>query len=77
MISTTPHCGGPVGYDGEDLCADCDVQEIAARLSECGVEELKKLRRRVEDRLRKSPSELILIAARMAAAGSIRVDDLL
>jgi len=70
--------GGPArGFLGEDLCHACDVAELKALLSECDADEVKKLRRRVEDRLRKSPADLLIVAAELAASGAIRVDDLI
>ena len=40
-------------------------------------EEWGRLRRRVEDLLRKSPADLLHVAARLAAEGRIRIDDLI
>jgi len=40
-------------------------------------EELAKLRRRIEDLLRKSPATLYRVAGQLAADGEIRIDDLI
>lgn len=84
MSRTCTHCGVELppgspcqGFEGEDLCNDCNVAEIKALLSECDGEELKKLRRRVEDHLRKSPADLLAIGARLAAGGRIKIEDLI
>ena len=84
MTSHCTHCGVELtpgspcqGFEGDDLCDGCNVAEIKALLSECDKEESKKLRRRVEDHLRKSPADLLDTGARLAASGAIRIDDLI
>ena len=56
------------GFEGEELCPDCNRAELRALLRDCDPEELKTLRRRIEDLLRKSPADLIRIGADLAAS---------
>jgi len=66
--------------DGESLlCPTCHREEIKAILSDADLdrEEWARIRRRVEDHLRKSPASLLDVAAGLAATGQIRIDDLI
>jgi len=54
--------------------------ELARQLlmdGELDREELAKLRRRIEDLLRKNPAALYRVAGRLSADGEIRIDDLI
>ena len=85
MTRACTHCGGDLapgsprqGFEGDDdLCPACNRAELAELLRDCDPDELKTLRRRIEDLLRKSPADLLHVAADLAAAGRIRIDDLI
>lgn len=56
------------------------AQELARQLlmgADLDREELARLRRRIEDLLRKSPATLYRVAGGLAANGEIRIDDLI
>ena len=55
--------------DACPLCAECAQREVSGLLEGLDREELGKIRRRVEDCLRKSPIILMRVAANLAAGG--------
>lgn len=61
------------GNDGERLCEQCARREIIGLMSDMEPEELKKLRRQIEDRLRKSPRAVREVAISLAVQGEIRI----
>ena len=76
------HCGAKIDhpkmiYRGDQLCPDCLRAEIRAMLVDCDPEETAKLRRRIEDAMRKSPGLLIEIGAILASRQQIKIDDLI
>jgi hypothetical protein len=75
-------CDNPAsGYisplDGEPRCLECARIEIIGLFEGADKSDLAKLRRRVEDRLRKSPGDLWGVIALLASTGSISWQDLL
>ena len=80
-MSRCPYCDSPHlsqyrGLDGEFLCPECGRREILGVLSDLDAEETKKIRRRIEDRLRKSPRLMLDIAVQLILAGEIQLPDL-
>ena len=74
-----PASAGRVGFiDGGNLCHACHRAEIEALLrgADLDREETGKLRRRIEDVLRKNPGVLLQVAVLLAADGSVNIDDL-
>jgi len=73
--------GGPCHFrspfDNLPLCSECARREILGILEGLDLKEMAKLRRRVEDHLRKSPADLIAIICRLAAKGSIEITDII
>ena len=83
-MTACTHCGcalplgaPPRGFEGDHLCRSCDAAETRALLSECNGEDLKKMRRRMEDAVRKDRGLMIRLAADLAAEGRIKIDDLI
>lgn len=82
MMNNCAHCQADVpasawlGIDGNPLCQSCAESEVLAMLRDCDAEEIKTLRRRVEDCLRKHPATLLHIAAILAVQNRVRIDDL-
>lgn len=74
-----PRSAGKSGLDGELLCSECHRAELLDlfRSADMDVEEVKTLRRRIEDCLRKNPGWLLHVAAWMASEGAIRFEDLI
>ena len=58
------------------LCQNCSQQEIRKLVEKLQSEDLNKLRRRIEDRIRKSPQDLISVICTLAISGSIRMNDI-
>jgi len=78
MSITCPYCNSPtvsqyVGNDGEALCVECARREIVALLHDLDGMEKKILRRRVEDRLRKSPALMEEISIILLTRGEINL----
>ena len=73
LYCDSPHLAQYIGNDGEPLCADCARREISGLLNDMDPEELKKLRRQIEDRIRKSPQAVREIAISLACQGEIRI----
>ena len=74
-----PASAGRVGFiDGGNLCLACHRAEIEALLrgADLDREEMGKLRRRIEDVLRKNPGVLMSIAVLLASDGFVNIDDL-
>jgi len=77
-------CGGvPLSPNREPLsrepiCMDC-LEDVLRQeyLQELEPEDLVKLRRRIEELLRKTPQSLIEVAAHLGARGLIKYEDLL
>jgi len=77
-VNCCPYCDSPhlsqyQGLDGERLCEQCARREIIGLMSDMELEELKKLRRQIEDRLRKSPQAVREIAISLACQGELRI----
>jgi len=78
MSITCPYCCSPlvsqyIGNDGEALCTECARREIIALLHDLDGMEKKVLRRRVEDRLRKSPALMEEISTLLLTRGEINL----
>ena len=73
-----PQSAGRMGLDGEKLCSECHRAELLALLQDADLdrEEMTKLRRRIEDVLRKNPTKLLRVAAWLASEEVVRIDDL-
>jgi len=76
MSITCPYCNSPlisqyIGNDGELLCTECARREITGLLHDLDGLEKKVLRRRVEDRLRKSPALMEEISILLLTRGEI------
>ena len=73
-----PQSAGRMGLDGEKLCLECHRAEIEALLrgADLDREEMGKIRRRIEDVLRKNPGVLMSIAVLLASDGFVNIDDL-
>ena len=76
MNESCPYCDKPnlsqyIGLDGELLCQECARREIIGVLTDLDQDETKKLRRRIEDALRKNPSALQDVAALLIMQGVI------
>lgn len=79
---TCRDCGGePTVYvsplDACPLCPECAEREIIGLLEGIDQEDLTKIRRRVEDCIRKNPQALMWAATRLAARGQVKIIDLL
>lgn len=75
--SSTMFPGGRVSRFGENLCDECNRAELRTLIQDLDPDEIKTIRRRVEDLIRKSPAALIEIAALLSSRGEIRIDDLI
>lgn len=81
-MTTCSHCQSDapesdwLGIEGNPLCQSCAESEALALLRDCDAEQLKTLRRRVEDCIRKQPGTMLRIAAGLAVQNRVRVDDL-
>lgn len=79
--SLCPHCGAPAGTDyhaltGEGpLCAGCARIDILGWLADCDADQLRKLRRRAEDCLRKNPGQLREALVNIIITGAIDYED--
>lgn len=65
------------GIDGLNICIDCWKNEVEALLRNLDSDQIKTLRRRVVDHIRKSDPCLMRFAADLAAKGFIKISDLL
>jgi hypothetical protein len=63
-------------FDGEPRCHKCAASEISGLLVDCDQEELKTLRRRVEDCLRKNPAVFRRAAIDLMVRGEVKWLDL-
>ena len=83
MNETCAHCGRSADTDyhafmGDgQLCQQCARIDIFGWLGDCEKSEVAKLRRRAEDRLRKSPGDLQELLVRLIIAGAIDYEDCL
>ena len=66
-----------IGLDGRSLCSHCFRHEIIALLRDCEQDELKVLRRRIEDILRKSPELLLIVASILIERSILKYEDLI
>lgn len=73
LYCDSPHLTQYIGNDGGLLCEQCARREISGLLNDMDPEELKKLRRQIEDRLRKSPQAVREIAISLAIQGEIGI----
>lgn len=74
MNKACPYCDSTnmskyTGFDGDRLCADCARREIIGVLNDMDPDEIKKLRRQIEDCLRKNPAALQDVAALLINQG--------
>lgn len=67
------HLSQYIGLDGQPLCYECARREISVLLADHDKAELGKLRRKIEDRLRKSPAVLRETIITLALAGEIEI----
>lgn len=67
-----------LSVDGESLiCRDCAIREIRELFPDLEPENWGRLRRRLEDAIRKSPALLADCVAQAVVDGYIRIDDLI
>lgn len=59
-------------FDGEALCPECARREIIGILADCDPDEIKILRRRTEDALRKNPNMFMEILISMIMKNAIK-----
>ena len=83
-VQTCTHCPAEIhrnsrfkGVNGLNLCVDCWKSEVEALLHDLDPDEVKVLRRRVVDHIRKSDPCLIRLAADLAASGFVKISDLI
>jgi len=64
-------------FTSESMCRSCFEVQLRSMFNDVGSDALSKLRRRIEDHLRKSPGAVIWYGARLAAGGHIKFEDLI
>ena len=67
------HLSQYIGIDGELLCQECARREILGLLTDYDKADLAKVRRQIEDRLRKSPALLKETIVSLTIAGEIEI----
>ena len=70
-------CNGVVIDGKSTVCNDCASTETRQTIKNMKPDQIKTLRRRIEDRLRKSPAALIETGTLFAGHGWIVIDDLI
>lgn len=65
----------PFGEDESPLCGQCARIDIVSWLADCDRDEIKKLRRRAEDCLRKNPTLLREVLVVLIKTGAIEFLD--
>lgn len=74
MHKTCPYCDTQhlskyIGMDGDRICSECARREIIGVLNDMTEDETKKLRRQIEDCLRKNPAALQDVASLLILNG--------
>ncbi|MFP4573070.1 MAG: hypothetical protein ACLFNW_08880 [Desulfobacterales bacterium] len=71
VLEYTPFSGARL------LCADCARKDVLENLAALDIESQKRLRRRIEDKIRKSPADFFDVAVMFILKGKVTCDDLM